>query len=70
MTDVPNKRLDSENIQKAPEKSYLNTTIPKELQRSLRMLAAREGQRMNTLLEEAIMDLLKKYDGAVHRDKH
>ena len=49
------------------EKSYLNTTIPKELQRSLRILAAHEGLRMNTLLEEAIKDLLKKYDGAIQK---
>ena len=44
------------------EKTYINTTIPKELHKSLRVLAAHEGVRINALLEEAIEDLLKKYE--------
>jgi len=54
-------------MQKETEKSYLNTTIPKDLQRSLRILAAHEGQRINTLLEEAISDLLEKYQHSVQK---
>ena len=44
------------------EKAYINTTIQKNLHKSLRVLAAHEGVRINTLLEEAIQDLLKKYE--------
>ncbi len=51
-------------IMKEPEqkKAYLNTTIPKDLLKSLKILAAHEGVRINHLLKEAIQDLLKKYD--------
>ncbi|MFH0812912.1 MAG: ribbon-helix-helix domain-containing protein [Pseudomonadota bacterium] len=43
-------------------KEYINTTVRKELLRSLKILAAQEGVRINQLLEEAIQDLLKKYE--------
>ncbi len=44
-----------------PQKSYINTTVTTELLKSLKILAAQEGKRLNNLLEEAIQDLLKKY---------
>jgi hypothetical protein len=45
-----------------PKKSYINTTITSDLLTSLKVLAAQHGKRLNTLLEEAIQDLLKKYE--------
>ena len=47
---------------KKSEKSYINTTITNYLLRSLKILAAKRGLRVNQLLEEAIIDLLKKYE--------
>ena len=44
------------------EKTYINTTVNTGLLRSLKVLAAQNGMRMNQLLEEAIQDLLKKYE--------
>jgi len=44
------------------KKSYINTTISNYLLRSLKVLAAKRGLRVNQLLEEAIIDLLKKYE--------
>ena len=44
------------------EKTYVNTTVETGLLRSLKVLAAQNGMRMNQLLEEAIWDLLKKYE--------
>ena len=45
-----------------PKKSYINTTITSGLLTSLKVLAAQQGKRLNMLLEEAIRDLLKKYE--------
>jgi ribbon-helix-helix protein len=45
-----------------PRKSYINTTITSDLLTSLKVLAAQQGKRLNMLLEEAIRDLLKKYE--------
>jgi len=42
-------------------KSY-NTTLRADLMKRLRILAAEEEKRQNVLLEEAIQDLLKKYE--------
>ncbi|MBW1706380.1 MAG: ribbon-helix-helix domain-containing protein [Deltaproteobacteria bacterium] len=47
---------------KTPEKSYINTTVNSSLLKSLKVLAAKESSRLNQLLEEAIQDLLKKYE--------
>lgn len=44
-------------------KSY-NTTLRSDLTRGLRILAAQHGKRQNDLLEEAIQDLLTKYERA------
>jgi len=46
---------------KRDEKSYINTTVENGLLRSLRILAAEQGVKINALLEEAIRDLLEKY---------
>lgn len=43
------------------DKTYINTTVHSELVRSLKILAAEKGVRLNQLLEEAISDLLKKH---------
>lgn len=47
---------------KKTEKSYINTTVDTELLRQLRIKAAETGCKINVLLEEAIKDLLKKYN--------
>jgi hypothetical protein len=39
-----------------------NTTLRADLTRRLRILAAQKGKRQNDLLEEAIQDLLNKYE--------
>jgi hypothetical protein len=44
------------------EKTYINTTVTTDILKSLKVLAAHEGKRLNQLLEEAIQDLLKKYE--------
>jgi predicted DNA binding CopG/RHH family protein len=43
------------------KKTYINTTVNSELLRSIRILAAEEGVRLNRLLEEALRDLLRKH---------
>ena len=48
-------------------KSYINTTIDTELLKSLKMLAVQESARLNQLLEEAIRDVIKKYDKKVEK---
>ena len=39
-----------------------NTTLDAELIRQIKILAAQQEKRQNDLLEEAIEDLLRKYD--------
>jgi len=39
-----------------------NTTLDSDLIRQIKILAAQLEKRQNDLLEEAIQDLLKKYD--------
>ena len=39
-----------------------NTRLEEELIKQFKILAIMEGKRQNQLLEEAIHDLLKKYD--------
>ena len=43
-------------------KSYINTTVNTDLLKSLKMLAVQKETRLNELLEEAILDILKKYE--------
>ncbi|MGD8293217.1 MAG: hypothetical protein PVF37_16020 [Desulfobacterales bacterium] len=40
-----------------------NTTLDSELIRQIKILAAKMEKRQNDLLEEAIQDLLQKYQG-------
>jgi hypothetical protein len=47
--------------QSGVEKGYMNTTIPVDMIRSLKILAANKEVRLNDVLTEAIQDLLKKY---------
>jgi hypothetical protein len=44
-----------------PRKNY-NTTLRIDLIRDIKILAAKKDARVNDLLEEAIQDLLKKYE--------
>jgi len=44
------------------KKSYINTTIDEDVLKSLKILAVQEGVRMNNLLQEAIQDIIKKYE--------
>ena len=46
----------------SPKKTYINTTLTSSLLTELKILAAKESKRLNMLLEEAIRDLLKKYE--------
>ncbi|MGD0277370.1 MAG: ribbon-helix-helix domain-containing protein [Syntrophales bacterium] len=46
---------------KEDRKTY-NTTLKSELIKRLKILAAETDKRQNDLLEEAIQDLLKKYE--------
>jgi predicted transcriptional regulator len=48
----------------AKRKMY-NTTLNVDLLRKLKVLAAQTDKRQNNLLEEAIQDLLKKYEKKV-----
>jgi predicted transcriptional regulator len=42
-------------------KTAYNTRLEEELLKKLKILAVVQGKRQNELLEEAILDLLKKY---------
>lgn len=44
------------------ERKMYNTTLDVELLRKLKVLAAQTDKRQNDLIEEAIQDLLKKYE--------
>ena len=46
----------------AEERKSYNTTLRVDLLKQLRILAAQLDKRQNDLLEEAIQDLLKKYE--------
>lgn len=49
-------------------KTY-NTTLRMDLIKKLKILSAEEDKRQNDLLEEAIADLLKKYDKTARKQK-
>jgi hypothetical protein len=51
-----------EDMVKTAGKTYINTTVDSDILRSLKVLAAQKDKRLNQLLEEAITDLLKKYE--------
>ena len=44
------------------KRKIYNTTLDSELTKRIRILAAHLGKRQNDLLEEAIRDLLQKYN--------
>ena len=44
------------------KKVFFNTTVPENLIKEFKILAIKVGKRQNQLLEEAIQDLLKKYE--------
>jgi hypothetical protein len=48
-------------IDKKQERPNYNTTLKKEIIKQLRHLSVELERRQNDLLEEAILDLLKKY---------
>jgi hypothetical protein len=39
-----------------------NTTLDRDLMKQLKLLSVEENKRQNDLLEEAIQELLKKYE--------
>jgi len=47
-------------------KSSINTTVNAGLLKSCKILAARKGMRLNQLLEEALEDLIRKYESTEH----
>jgi len=50
-----------------PERKTYNTTLKIDLIRKLKILSAENDTRQNDLLEEAIEDLLKKYEKKVKK---
>ena len=48
-------------------KILYNTRLEKELVKEFKILAIRQEKRQNELLEEAIQDLLKKYEKKVEK---
>jgi predicted transcriptional regulator len=44
------------------KRKMYNTTLDTDLIRKIKILAAQQEKRQNDLLEEAIQDLLKKYE--------
>ena len=44
------------------KKVFFNTTLTEALLKKFKVLAVMEGKRQNELLEEAMQDLLKKYE--------
>jgi hypothetical protein len=44
------------------KKVFFNTTVTENLIKDFKILAVQMGKRQNELLEEAIRDILKKYE--------
>jgi len=44
------------------KKRFYNTTLTENLMKDFKILAIQLGKRQNELLEEAILDILKKYE--------
>jgi hypothetical protein len=51
-----------ETLSSMAKRKMYNTTLDADLIRQIKILAAQLEKRQNDLLEEAIKDLLKKYD--------
>jgi len=60
------KEDDKHRLMKPERKTY-NTTLKIDLIRKLKILSAENDTRQNDLLEEAIEDLLKKYEKKVKK---
>jgi len=56
------EHITSEIFSSMSKRKMYNTTLDAELIRQIKILAAQLEKRQNDLLEEAIKDLLKKYD--------
>jgi predicted transcriptional regulator len=56
------EHITSEILSSMSKRKMYNTTLDAELIRQIKILAAQLEKRQNDLLEEAIKDLLKKYD--------
>ena len=52
-----------------PDRKTYNTTLKIDLIKRLKILAAETDKRQNDLLEEAIEDLLKKYEKPQPKNK-
>lgn len=50
-----------------PERKTYNTTLRIDLIKKLKILSAETDKRVNDILEEAIEDVLKKYEKIVHK---
>ena len=44
------------------KKVFFNTTVTESLLKRFKILAIERGKRQNEMLEEAMLDLLKKYE--------
>ena len=53
-----------------PDRKTYNTTLNIELIRKLKILSAESDKRQNDLLEEALRDLLKKYENLKSTSKN
>ncbi|HWR92468.1 MAG TPA: ribbon-helix-helix domain-containing protein [Desulfobacterales bacterium] len=56
------EHITTEIFSSMSKRKMYNTTLDAELIRQIKILAAQLEKRQNDLLEEAIKDLLKKYD--------
>jgi hypothetical protein len=56
------EHISTEMLSGMGKRKMYNTTLDAELIRQIKILAAQLEKRQNDLLEEAIKDLLKKYD--------
>ncbi len=62
MGAIVRKNLQRRYVMIKNKKKYLNTTIHQDLIKSLKVLAVKNDVRVNALLEEAIKDILCKYN--------
>ena len=49
------------------KKVFFNTTVSESLIKKFKILAIKQSKRQNQLLEEAIQDLLKKYEKKIKK---
>jgi len=51
------------------KKVFFNTTVSEDLIKEFKILAIRSGKRQNQLFEEAIKDILDKYEKKENKPK-